>query len=293
MLRCWAISGSFALVIVSASGAVAQQTPAQPLTVSPKTAPAAASKTATPAAAHPAKHKKVAHKIKEARPAEPVVQAPPPPPPTPEESPAATPQVAYQNGQLSIRSDNSTLGSILNAVKAQTGATVEGLGSSASDRIAIQLGPGDPRDILNTLLNGSKYDFILLGSPGSPNSVQKIILTARASGGPASPGGMNILNQPGQQTAFRTQGQVPPEPDQELPDAEVPDEANQPEQPAQPEQPEQAPSEQPPTPTDQSQQQGNPNQPKTPEQLLQELQRMQQQQQQQQEQQRQQNLNPQ
>ncbi len=213
---------------------------------------------------------------------------PPPPPPTPEQSPAAAPVVSYQQGQLTIRSDNSTLSSILNAVQSSTGATVDAPGSTASDRIATQIGPGDPRDVLSTLLNNSKYDFILLGAPGNPTAVQKIILTARASGTPPTSA---AAAQPA--AKFQTQGQTPADPDQELPDSETPDDANQPEQPppaGEGEQNEQL-NLQPPAPGSSQPnapgegEQGNPNQPKSPEQLLQELQRMQQQQQQQQQQQ--------
>ena len=154
----------------------------------------------------------------------------------------------------------------------------------ASDRVATQVGPGDPRDVLSTLLNSSKYDFILLGVPGRPTSVEKIILTARASGAPAA---STTTQQPAQQS-FQTHGQMPAEPDQEVPDSEIPDDASQPEQPppvGEGEQNEQL-NQQPPAPgsapPNGEAEQGNPNQPKTPEQLLQELQRMQQQQQQQQ-----------
>jgi hypothetical protein len=194
--------------------------------------------------------------------------------------------VDYQNGQLSIHSDNSTLTAILNAVKARTGADIDAPGSASSDRVATQIGPGDPRDVLRTLLNGSKYDFILLGAPDRPESVQKIILTARASGAPGSPVASAPQNQPPTQN-FQAQSPAQQEVDQELPDAEIPDDANQPEQPPVPEPDQQQPPNGMPGQPENGQ--PNPNQPKSPEQLLQELQRMQQQQQQQQ----QQNLNPQ
>ena len=34
-----------------------------------------------------------------------------------------------------------------------------------------QLGPGLPRDVLNTLLNGSKFDYVILGVTGKPGAV--------------------------------------------------------------------------------------------------------------------------
>jgi hypothetical protein len=245
----------------------AQQTPATTTTAATST-----TKTTTKPAAKSRKHSKKA-------PVEPVVEAPPPPPPTPEQSPAGNPLVSYQNGQLTIHSENSTLGSILNAIKTSTGASVDGPGVNSPDRVATQIGPGDPREVLTTLLNSSKYDFILVGPPGSPNSVQKIILTARVSGGP---GGSAPQVPVAVQTPQPAQSFQPPpqEPDQELPDAEIPDDANQPEMPppTEPTQDQQPPNGMP--GQVENGQPGNPNQPKSPEQLLQELQRMQQQQQQ-------------
>src|ERR1700761_2236674 len=171
----------------------------QPATTSPTPTKAA---TAKPA---PKRHKKA--KVAEV-PAVPAVEAPPP---TPEQSPAGAPDVTYQNGLLSIRSDNSTLSSILNAIKARTGATVDASGVTMTDRIATQLGPGDPRDVLTSLLSNSKYDFILLGAPGNPTAVQKIVLAARVSSAQqvaAVPAGRT-----GPQQAVRMANEPPPQPD--------------------------------------------------------------------------------
>lgn len=254
-----------------------------PVTAAAQHAAATAAPAKNTSATSTKAQKHVRHKKKPVEVAQP--EAPPPPPPTPEQSPAGPPEVRYQQGELSIRSDNSTLSSILDAVKNNLGATVDAPGSASSDRIATQIGPGDPRKVLTTLLNNSKYDFILLGNPGNPQSVQKIILTARATGG-ATPAA--AAPQPA------SRGYQPPQPDQdqEVPDAEIPDDASQPEQPPQPE-PQPEPTPPPPQGLPQpgmgqpgvqpeAGDQQNPNQPKTPEQLLQELQRMQQQQQQQQ-----------
>jgi hypothetical protein len=275
--------------VTEAAWAQAPAAGAQPAAPTTQATPAKSTSAATP------KHHKRSQKAKEEEnPVEPVVQTPPAPPPTPEESPASAPQVNYQDGQLTIRSENSTLSSIFSALKARIGISVEGPGSTSSDRIATQIGPGTPRDVLDTLLENSKYDFILLGEPGNPSSVQKVVLTARSNGAPGTQSAVASAapNRPGGAANFQ-RGNIPqPDPDQEMPDAEIPDDANQPEIPAQPEvqvpQPDQ--QQQPGQPENNGDPtQPNPNAPKSPEQLLQELQRMQQQQQQQQQQQ---NQNP-
>ena len=47
---------------------------------------------------------------------------------------------------------------------------------ASNDRVAMQLGPGQPRDVLHTLLNGSKFDYMILGVAGQPGAIQKVIL---------------------------------------------------------------------------------------------------------------------
>ncbi len=114
------------------------------------------------------------------------------------------------------------------------------------------------------LLNGSHYDYVLLGSPADPGSLRKVVLMARANGPEPPP--QRQANQPTMQGNPNLQA-VPDiaSDDQEDNSAEIPAEAQAPEQ----EEP-------------QPEQQPGPNGPvvKTPEQLLRELQQQQQQQQQ-------------
>jgi hypothetical protein len=190
----------------------------------------------------------------------PVQEAPPvpQPPPTPEQMPAVAPRVSMDNGMLTISAENSTLGDILGAVRKQTGAALEVPPAASSERVATRLGPGAPRDVLQQLFAGSKFDYIIVGSPQDPNGLQRIILTARGTGGAS---GSTVAN-----NAPQNSYQPPPDASDAM------DEDPQPEP-----QPEPAPPEQTVTPPNGAQPYSN--QPKTPEQLLQELQQMQQQQQ--------------
>jgi hypothetical protein len=224
-----------------------------------------------------------------------VVQAPPPPPPpTPEQLPPAQPNVSYQNGQLTIQSDNSTLAQILRSVQAKTGASVEIPGSANNERVVAQLGPGLPRDVINSLLNGSKFDYIILGVSDKPGAVQKVILTPRQNANP-TPANSAQAGPPPSGTPMQEEAQ--PEDDNSYV-SEPPQDENTAEQnvqpqpsfiPAQPMQPGQQPNGTAPVVPTVGPQPGvqGPQGVKTPEQLLQELQRMQQQQQQYQQQ-----LNP-
>ncbi len=107
---------------------------------------------------------------------------PPSPPPTLAQLPATPPQVSFQGGQLTISAQNSTLGDILKAVRVQTGATID-LPGTAPERVVGHFGPAPPRDVLASLLNGSHFNYLLLGSPTDPAALDRVILMAK-SGSP-------------------------------------------------------------------------------------------------------------
>src|SRR5271169_6997339 len=60
----------------------------------------------------------------------------------------------------------------------------------SSDLVVASLGPGKPRDVLASLLNGSKFNYVILGEANNPGSVQKVILMAKASSATDATGGM-------------------------------------------------------------------------------------------------------
>jgi len=231
--------------------------------------------------------------------------SPPPPPPTPEQMPAQTPEVSYSGGLLTINAPNSTMNDVLAAVRRVTGATIEKPPMGGSDRVVAHLGPGQPKDVLAALLNGSRYDYIILGPMGQPGAVQRIILTARSNTPTQSPIMSNVPGRPapnqppaGDQeepdNSSDTEDMTVPEqnaPEQEQPPQEQPQEQPQQQpqqaapQPGYPVSPDQQPQVQPPQGQED---QGQQPHVKSPEELLRELQQMQQQQQNQQNQQNQQ-----
>ncbi|HUN89184.1 MAG TPA: hypothetical protein VMU28_10360 [Terriglobales bacterium] len=221
------------------------------------------------------------HTARKSAPAQPVpAQEPAPAPPVPqpppvlEQQPATPPKVSMIGGQLSIVAANSTLGDILNAVKRVTGAGIDVPSAANYQRVVAQLGPGRPQQVLQQLLTGSKFDYIILGSADNPDAIQQIILTSRGAGAPGSSGSVAV-NQPQPNPADRPLLNEP-EPD---PNAEedVQQEPPQPEPVQQQPEPPQPQTEEPQQPGNQPNNPNNPNTPKTPEQLLQELQRLQQQ----------------
>jgi hypothetical protein len=159
------------------------------------------------------------------------------------------------------------MGDVLTAVKQRTGAAVD-MPAVSSERVVGRFGPGAPRDVMAQLLNGSHYDYVLLGSAADPGELKKVVLIARA-GGPEPAPPQQQANQPVTQgnPSLQALPEIANDDQQEDNGGEAP-EAQAPEQEeAQPEQQQQLPG---------------PNGPvvKTPEQLLRELQQQQQQQQQ-------------
>ena len=215
-----------------------------------------------------------------------VILAPPPPPPTPEQMPSVAPEVIYQGGMLTIKAPNSTMNDVLSAVRRVTGATIEKPPVGGGDRVVAQLGPGQPKDVLEALFNGSRYDYIILGSMTRPGGVDRVILTARANAGgaPAAVANNQNAGQPPKPNVQPVQNADQDEPEADTEDMSVPERDQ-----AEPEQPEQQQQQQPQQPQgmpvtppqEQTQQQGqNPDQNqqprvKSPDELLRELQQMQ------------------
>jgi hypothetical protein len=249
----------------------------------------------TPAQPKAPRHKKHAA-VKKVEPSLPTRIAPM----TPEQLPAQAPQVSYLNGQLTILSQNSTLADILNSVQKKTGVQIDLPPGGGSQRVATQIGPAAPRNALTTLLQGTNFDYIILGDQDHPGAVTKVVLTARESGA----SGANVpVARPG---TNQTQAPPPPgyadpnnvaddegtsePPPESLPPDQMSREQPQPDaqqpQPGQPGAPGQRPGEMPPNagqgPNGQIAIQGQQQQAKTPEQMLQELQQLRQSQQQQQ-----------
>ena len=208
--------------------------------------------------------------VKQEQPAPAPEPAPVLPPLNLEQMPSSPPKVTFVNGQLTIAAQNSTLGDILRAVRKQTGAAVE-IPANATERVVGQFGPGQARDVLASLLNGSHFNYVMLGSETNPDSVERVILISKPGSAPeaGSQPAANAANQP----AYAQPGAQPVGPIQttqgveEMTGDDVPEDAGEADQ----------PDNQANQPEEQQQQQPN-AQPviKTPEQLLQELQRQQQ-----------------
>ena len=133
------------------------------------------------------------HKVKKQQP-------PPPPLPSGPQGPIpqipldaiapVAPQVSYQDGQLTIVAPNSTLGDILRGVRKHTSADIE-IPPTANERVVTRLGPGPAREVMAELLNGSRFNYVLLGSPENANQLVRVVLVAKTSDTPTPAAGDN------------------------------------------------------------------------------------------------------
>jgi hypothetical protein len=172
------------------------------------------------------------------------------------------PQVSYQNAQLTIVAPNSTLGDILRAVRKQTGAEIEI--PIAPERVVTHLGPGPARDVLAELLNGSRFNYVLLGSAANDATLTRVVLVAKTAPDSATHNPGSEQPQPGIAQAGGMPQQMPPDANETEATADDPgtDENG-----------DQAPA----AAEAEQQQVASPDQPgvKTPQQLLQEMQQRQ------------------
>lgn len=89
--------------------------------------------------------------------------------------------VTFQDGLLAISAQNSSLGEILRHVQRLTGASFEIPQNANDQRVVTRLGPGAPRDVLAGLLNGSAFNYVMLGSNSDPMAVSSLILMSKPS----------------------------------------------------------------------------------------------------------------
>jgi hypothetical protein len=167
-------------------------------------APDAAASTAPSSAAHKAPKQAV---VLPPMPAGPLSQLPM------DQIPPTPAKVTFQGGLLEISAQNATLGEILREVRKLTNASIEIPPGSkaASERVVTHLGPGAPRDVLAVLLNGSSFNYVMVGSSSDPTAVSSIILSAKPGESPNQTAANVYQNSP-QPQQVPPNGAFPPRP---------------------------------------------------------------------------------
>lgn len=98
------------------------------------------------------------------------------------EEPTRAPLIAWDGKQLTIDAENSTLADILEAVRAQTGASIEMPSTASVERVFVHVGPGPPRDVLSSLVYGMRFDYVIETADDDPDTLRRVVLTAQGAG---------------------------------------------------------------------------------------------------------------
>jgi hypothetical protein len=92
-------------------------------------------------------------------------------------------EVSFHEGLLTINANKATLSDVLLAVQQRTGAEVSIAAGAEQEKVVANLGPGPAPEVLGQLLNGSKFNFLILSAENDPRQLDRVILSTRSEGG--------------------------------------------------------------------------------------------------------------
>ena len=129
--------------------------------------------------------------------------------------PATKVEIEIRNGKLTIVANNATLAEVLYEVHRKTGADIPIPSGAERDQVTGNFGPGPAREVMASLLNGSRFNFILVASDSDPSQLRSVVLTARGDAGsqttayvPAQPAAEGNRGQPANQGQPDAQSEV-------------------------------------------------------------------------------------
>jgi len=87
--------------------------------------------------------------------------------------------VTYENGEVTVKARNATLGQVLRAICSQIGAELD---AESEDREPIvgTFGPGAAKDVLASLLIGSHFNYVMQASDDDPKVLARVIVVPKA-----------------------------------------------------------------------------------------------------------------
>ena len=90
--------------------------------------------------------------------------------------------VTFRNGLLGIRANMVALSQVLLAVQQRTGAEVSMAPGAEQETIVTDIAPAPAPEVLARLLNGSRFNFLILSATNDPAKLDRVILSTRAEG---------------------------------------------------------------------------------------------------------------
>ncbi len=97
-------------------------------------------------------------------------------------------EVTLQDDKLRLVSNKASLAEVLNELRTQLNADIGVPVGADQEVVAVMLGPGTQREVISKLLEGSRYNFIIVGTDADANKVERVILSPKTPGGVVSSG---------------------------------------------------------------------------------------------------------
>jgi len=91
--------------------------------------------------------------------------------------------VNYTQGQLTVVSQNASLGTVLKLISAKTGAVIDLAPELQNEPVIAQIGPSAVREVMTALLDSPKIDYIIMGSGNASGGIERILVRTRQSFG--------------------------------------------------------------------------------------------------------------
>lgn len=95
------------------------------------------------------------------------------------QAPSAQADVAYANGQLTIKGNGAPLIDVLRAACKKIGAELDAQ-AQPTDPVSGTLGPGPAKDVLDTLLSDAHVNYVLGATAAEPNAITSIMISPQA-----------------------------------------------------------------------------------------------------------------
>jgi hypothetical protein len=97
--------------------------------------------------------------------------------------PAGASIINYRGGQLTIVAQNASFEDVLRVTCRQTGTVIE-IPPGTDERVAGLWGPGPAREVIASFLNGSQFNYVMMGSENDSNRLARIVLSRRPKSSP-------------------------------------------------------------------------------------------------------------
>ena len=92
-------------------------------------------------------------------------------------------EVTVRGNLLSIHTEGATLSEVLYEIHRQTGADIAIPAGAEQERVVVRLGPGPGKEVISALLNGSRFNYILVGSDQDRGGFSNLLLSLKTGGG--------------------------------------------------------------------------------------------------------------